>query len=224
MQDKVIVGLGYVARAGKDTIADHLVKEYGFRKTSFATSLKEGIGRGVFGLNDDQLYGDKKEVVEDFWNERLDIYEITYTDGSTRTVCDFEEKFKHHMNHDHVSEYKRLPVTPRLILQLAGTEGGRRIFGECLWVETVGKRIAASDHDRWVIPDVRFPNEVRAVLDWGGYAYEVKREIAQATGGTKGHASETSLQTFSDWTGIIQNNSTFDDLYKNVDEVIMSKI
>lgn len=38
-----VVGLSGWARAGKDTIADHLVEKYGYTKMSFATPMKEAL-------------------------------------------------------------------------------------------------------------------------------------------------------------------------------------
>jgi hypothetical protein len=62
----MIIGLGYKARSGKDTIAEYLVRVYGFRRVAFADSLKEAC-RQIFSFTDEQLYGDKKEVVDSYW-------------------------------------------------------------------------------------------------------------------------------------------------------------
>lgn len=236
MQDKTVVGLGYIARAGKDTIADYMVQEHGFRKTSFATALKEGIGRGVFGFSDNQLYGDEKEEIDEFWDNRLNIYEVELTDpfeehqtfSTLRTTGEYREGDTWYDPEygmpKTIGNVKRLPITPRLVLQLAGTEGGRNVFGWPLWVETVARRIQDSDHDRWVIPDVRFPNEAEAVIQWNGQVYEVEREVAHASGGTKGHDSETAMEKFDGWTDIVHNNSSFEDLYKGIEEIIISRL
>lgn len=39
----MIIGLSGYARSGKDTIADHLVKNHGFIKLSFATPMREAL-------------------------------------------------------------------------------------------------------------------------------------------------------------------------------------
>lgn len=52
---------------GKDTIADYLVKNYGFTKVSLADPLKKGV-QEIFGLTDDQLWGNQKEIVDSYWN------------------------------------------------------------------------------------------------------------------------------------------------------------
>jgi hypothetical protein len=62
----MIIGLGYKARAGKDTIADHLVEKWGFKKIAFADALKRGCME-IFGLTYEQCYGNTKEVVDEFW-------------------------------------------------------------------------------------------------------------------------------------------------------------
>jgi len=52
--------------SGKDVIADYLVSNYGYTKMSIATPLKEAC-RSIFQFNDDQLYGDLKNVIDHFW-------------------------------------------------------------------------------------------------------------------------------------------------------------
>ena len=62
----MIIGLGFKARSGKDTVADYLIENYGFKRLAFADALKEGC-RHIFELNDEQLYGELKEVEDDYW-------------------------------------------------------------------------------------------------------------------------------------------------------------
>lgn len=63
----MIIGVGFKARSGKDTIGEYLVKKYSFVQESFAYPLKEYIGRQICGFTDKQLYGDLKEVVDPIW-------------------------------------------------------------------------------------------------------------------------------------------------------------
>lgn len=51
---------------GKDTIADHLVEKYKFKKICFAHALKD-MAKQLFGLTDEQLYGEEKEVEDEYW-------------------------------------------------------------------------------------------------------------------------------------------------------------
>lgn len=64
----MIIGVGYKARSGKDTIASYLVNNYGFVQESFAEPLKEKIGRDICGFSSKQLYGELKEVVDPRYN------------------------------------------------------------------------------------------------------------------------------------------------------------
>ena len=50
-------------QSGKDTAADYLVRK-GFVKMSFASPLKQGVEK-LFGLTREQLYGSKKEIVDE---------------------------------------------------------------------------------------------------------------------------------------------------------------
>ena len=71
-------------------------------------------------------------------------------------------------------------LTPRHLMQTLGTEWGRAQHRE-LWVRSVFRRM---DHAQraagparlsWVVHDVRFPNEARAIRERGGYVVRVCR-------------------------------------------------
>ena len=61
-----IIAVCGAKRAGKDTVADHLVASYGYEKVKFASALKAVVG-SLFGLGCDQLEGDRKDVVDPNW-------------------------------------------------------------------------------------------------------------------------------------------------------------
>lgn len=63
--------------------------------------------------------------------------------------------------------------TPRHAMQTLGTEWGRKLMHEDLWVDVTMN--AADGHEGVVISDVRFPNEVAAIKDRGGVIYRVER-------------------------------------------------
>ncbi len=62
----MIIGLGYQARTGKDTVGAYLHARYGFNVTSFAYSLKEAA-KVIYGWGDEHVYGDLKETVDPYW-------------------------------------------------------------------------------------------------------------------------------------------------------------
>lgn len=63
----LIVGICGKKFHGKDTIADHYVKKYGFTKISLGDPLKHAM-KDIFGFSDEQLWGNQKEIVDTFWN------------------------------------------------------------------------------------------------------------------------------------------------------------
>lgn len=60
--------LGILGRkgVGKDLISDYLTTRYGYNKVAFASTLKDAT-KVLFGFNNDQLYGDQKEVIDPRW-------------------------------------------------------------------------------------------------------------------------------------------------------------
>lgn len=69
-------------------------------------------------------------------------------------------------------KFKR-DVTPRAMLQIMGTEAGRDIFHKDLWIYALEKKLGM--YKNVVIPDVRFPNEIKFIHDNGGFVVRVKR-------------------------------------------------
>lgn len=109
--DTMIIGfLGFIG-SGKDTAADYLVNFHGFRRDSFASTLKDAVSC-VFGWDRTLLEGRTKESREwreqpdEWWSERL---------GKT--------------------------ITPRYILQYWGTEVCRNGFHNDIWIASLENKI-----------------------------------------------------------------------------------
>jgi len=103
---------------------------------------------------------------------------------------------------------ERFPEVRRL-LQIGGTEAGRRIFGENIWAEVWYKRTKVWLEQGYdiCVSDMRFLNEAAFVRELDG---EVWRIYRPGTGGDL-HSSETELDKIKvDWT--IQNNGGLDHL------------
>ena len=62
----MIIGILGNKGHGKDTISDHLTSKYNFHKKAFAEPLKE-ICHILFGFNNEQLYGNLKEIPDKYW-------------------------------------------------------------------------------------------------------------------------------------------------------------
>lgn len=105
--------------------------------------------------------------------------------------------------------------TFRQFLQRYGTEAHRDIFGEDFWVEQ-----CLNDYDnlnkRIVITDARFENELQAIRDLAGLTFRIERDTE---GASDVHRSE-ARPSDSLISVTINNNGTFEDLYKEVDFVM----
>ena len=62
----ILIGLAGKKRSGKDTVAEYLRRKLGFVQMSFAFPLKQAL-KALFLLSDEQLNGDKKEDVDEYW-------------------------------------------------------------------------------------------------------------------------------------------------------------
>jgi len=203
----LIVGLVGFIGAGKGAVADLLVDGHDFFKESFANSVKDAVSV-IFGWDRALLEGDTPESRA--WREQ-------------------DDKFW--------SEKLGKAFSPRLALQLMGTEAGRDVFHPDLWVHTVLRRCENAPWNNYVIADVRFPNEIKAIREAGGIVIRVKRgdepewyNVALKVNKKSnyyGMAEQYPNVHFSEWAWIgsdidaeIVNNSTLEDLTEKVDSLV----
>jgi hypothetical protein len=131
----MLIGILGRMNSGKGTVADELVEVYGFRQDSFAATLKD-ITSQIFGWDRELLSGSSSESRE--FREEVDEW---------------------------WSEKLGIPnFTPRLALQLIGTDVFRNNFHENIWVLSAMRRY--QDGENVVISDCRFPNEVQIIRSW----------------------------------------------------------
>jgi len=102
----MLIGLVGLIGSGKDTVAERLVEQYGFKKDSFAKSLKDAVS-SMFNWNREMLEGATNESRA--WREQPDAY--------------WSERFGK-------------PVTPRWILQYFGTEVMRGQMYDAIWLDS----------------------------------------------------------------------------------------
>lgn len=189
--DTLIVGLGHKARTGKDTIATHLVQHHGFTRLTLADKLKQ-VARIVFGFTDAQVFGDEKEIPDEWWNDALHFIGQDRSQGGSF----FHEK-----------------LTPRIAMQKIGTESFRDVFHDDVWVASLFREILPGG--RYVVTDVRFPNEADAIKAAGGYLWRVDRLV---TGRIHAHVSEFALDGYKGWDRAISNHSDLKTLRDYVDD------
>lgn len=92
--------------------------------------------------------------------------------------------------------------SPRQLLQLLGTEFGRSVLGDDIWIRHLFRRIDATQaamNGYWkrevechfAVADVRFDNEAKAIRDRGGVIWRIVRPWQERVGGD--HASEAGI-------------------------------
>jgi hypothetical protein len=179
-----------------------LLVEKGFHKDSFAAPLKDACSI-IFSWSRDLLEGDTE--ISRKWREEPDSF--------------WSEKFGK-------------PFSPRLALQLMGTEAGRNVFHSDIWVISLLNRIKGRNV---VVTDVRFKNEIKHIQNNKGIIIRVKRgddpiwyddfvkynqhPLCYSYPRVNIHPSET------DWIGcdydyLIENNGTIEDMAIKIDDIL----
>ncbi len=87
-------------------------------------------------------------------------------------------------------------------MQVFGTEVGRSLLGDDVWVQALFNQLSRERPEKVVITDCRFPNEIAAVRDAGGFPLWVSRP---GVGPVNSHVSDNAL-TEDDTVGTIQND------------------
>lgn len=108
--------------------------------------------------------------------------------------------------HDHLDAL--CGKTLRHALQTLGTEWGRGMIGDTVWLEALARRVEShrdSGSAGVVIDDLRFANEYGLLRAMGAKIVRVEREGCMATTLNSGHASETDWVNFTPDAVILNN-------------------
>ena len=196
----MIIGMCGLIGTGKDTVADILVNNYNFKKLSFADKLKDGVAT-VFSWDRQMLEGTTDESRK--WREQKD-------------------EFWSRETNEH--------ITPRLVLQMFGTDCMRNGFYNGIWVSLVKQQILQNPQQHFVIPDVRFENEATMIADIGGEVWRICRGkdpewfttyIEKGIEPKDVHESEWRWAKLN-FSLVIENNDTISDLKNQVSNHLVS--
>ncbi len=205
----MIIGITGLISSGKGTVADILVNEHNFTKLSFADKLKDGVAT-IFGWDRAMLEGDTTESRN--WRETVDAF---WTNETGREI------------------------TPRLVLQEFGTDCMRNGFYDGVWVSLVKQEIINNPQNNYIIPDVRFPNEIQIIKSLDGEIWNVRRgELPDWWGYAiqdNNNSDSTLMKDYhpeihqSEWRWIekdeqfdriIQNDDTVKTLYSKISDTL----
>ena len=99
----------------------------------------------------------------------------------------------------------------RKLLQSTGV-AGRNMIDEYLWVALTLSQIKDPQEGKYVITDVRFPNEAAAITSQGGQIWRIERPGVDAV---NDHISETALDAWV-FDETILNDGTIEDLKNKI--------
>jgi len=208
----MILGVTGFIGSGKDTVADYLCTFHGFKRVSFAASLKDAVA-AVFG-----------------WDREL-------LEGSTKTSREWREQ-----QDDWWTNRLGMTITPRWVLQYWGTDVLRNHFHTDIWVASVENklrqskdnivitdcrfanevtaiknvggttmRISRGSKPEWYDAAVSFNKG-----EWGNMTWALSREELRKQGV---HASEYSSVGL-DYDFYIDNDGTIDDLHQKIKSIV----
>lgn len=114
-----------------------------------------------------------------------------------------------------VGEYIEIPMTVRELLQKLGTEGLRTGLHENVWLNALFADYTPDS--KWIITDVRFPNEAESIKSRGGIIIRVDRPGLKAL---NNHPSEKSMDDYK-FDYRITNSSSLENLMPIVGTILM---
>jgi len=189
----LVIGIAGKKRSGKDTVAKLIMacaERAGIKATrrALADTLKEECARMI-----------AIELESGFEPDQL----LTFK----RVLQEM---------HDDITKEKY-----RLLLQWWGTEFRRGMVSDSYWVDKLRDWLLQHkshlQQEIFVVPDVRFPNEIKMIKQQGGLIINVYRPEIE---GSDGHASEHALNgMMGGWFYTIDNNGDLDMLQHTVERL-----
>lgn len=254
LKNKLIIGLSGQKASGKDlsaNIIDYIVKLnirnanykdwllYDISKkdktintvTHFANPLKEFIS-GLFDINieffNDRRFKDELYIKLYEHTKRLCIGRDSFITKEQAIENKYMIIDTEKLNRLPLSYYMTLPnmcIKIRTLLQYIGTDIGRNMIDNNLWINLVVRKIneISDKYKLCIIPDIRFYNEANIIKQLGGYVIKINRDIEENKKDI--HISENENNIKYDYE--VNNNSTkfslFYQLFTIIDKIYKEK-
>lgn len=236
----MIIGISGKISSGKDTVgkiildlldinypAKSCITKGNWKVKKFADKLKDIVCL-LINCTREQLEDanfKNKELGEEWWYYKRNNNLYNYLDYDTRVEdgSDFKSEV--------------IKFTPRLLLQLLGTDCGRDIIHPNIWVNSLmneygakevsvkksndfilaGKEKIPVKYPNWIITDTRFPNELQAIKKRSGISIRVNRtpkHIIESLGG-KTNITHNHILTYEHESETALDNADFDYFIDN---------
>lgn len=193
--NKKIIAITGIARSGKDTTADYLVKKYGYVRLAYADIMKS-ILCSTFNITTEEL--------EAYKNDKYSFLAV------------FNAK---QFMHTYKYPYDELKVNFRNVLENFG-QSMKALFGEKVWSNLIIQKIKELNHDKIVVSDVRFHVEIDGLRE--NFNDITLLRIVNGRQPASEHASEVQHLEFTNYT-LIDNTKDLEWLYKQVDQIAKQK-
>lgn len=197
-----------------------------FKVKKFAGKLKQMVAI-LTGCTVEEL--ESQEFKDQYLGEEWDFYRK----GLHLRPCSVDEDIRKEMGLGRI--YK---MRYRDLLQRIGTEAMRNMIHENVWVNALfadykiegcknnGNKCETPNGDcnskhcypTWIITDMRFPNELKAIKDRDGITIRVQRGAQTNIG----HSSETALDS-EEFDYNIDNNGSIEDLIEKVKLILKTE-
>lgn len=203
--------------AVQGTFLDYQVSEHkdvpNYEIKKFADKLKD-IACLLIGCTREQLEDrefKELELSEEWWYHKASFLSADGSVGEEKLMPYGEQ-----ISYAHSSTLIKL--SPRIMLQLLGTEAGRNIIHPNIWVNSLFS--SYSETSNWVITDCRFPNEADAIKNKGGKLIRLNRNydtpLTAEQIAISQHPSETGLDSYQGFDALVENDGSILDLVEKI--------
>lgn len=174
--------------------------------SGYSGSGKDTIGRIIQYLLSDSKHIPLNHVLDhytehEWWLEERSGWEVKKFAGKLKQVASLltgipiekfeDQEFKKTYLSQEWSTHG-LPITVRQFLQLLGTDALRESLHPNTWLNAL--ICEYTPLSKWIITDLRFPNEAKAIKDKGGLVIRVDRPFYKPV---NNHWSEVALDSWS---------------------------
>lgn len=206
----MIIGLNGLIGSGKDTVTEYIIKSYNLDQMSFGKYVKDCLSV-MFGWDREMLEGKTKE--SRIWRESVDVF---------------------------WSSKLNIRFTPRLAMQLYGTELVRKHLNNDFWINRFELDYSKKENKNIIVSDCRFINEIEKIRELGGTIIEIQpKELPEwyeiAKNQNLGMYNEDVMKkkypqihvSEYGWIGlnnpdiIIKNDGTLEELYQKISKIYL---
>lgn len=195
METKQIIGFCGRMRSGKYEFAHVCEEKFGYKRLYFALPLKQLIC-SLLSITIDELNAQKEANFEFVFHDK----ELLFVSSETKIPLEYVKQILSGTTFHNTRE----------LMQIIGTDL-IRTYNPNWHVERIREMIINDNENKFVLDDVRFPNECDMITELGGTLWFIVRPDYL---NVSHHISEESLK-WQDFDNIIVNNKPLDFLLFN---------